>query len=107
MLAALPKAERGATILCNNVATMLKDQGRLAEAEVLQREQLAADRAESGDRDPNTLTSLGNLATNLRDQGKLAEAEPLFREALAAERERLRRKRLQRQRDRQGMNMNC
>ena len=48
---------------------------------------LAAERAQGGDRAPNTLAALGNLANNLRDQGKLAEAEPLFREALAARRE--------------------
>ena len=35
MLAALPEAERGASVLLTNVATMLMDQGRLAEAEAL------------------------------------------------------------------------
>eukprot|EP00964_Phaeocystis_antarctica_P147706 scaffold114369_cov55-Phaeocystis_antarctica.AAC.1 len=87
MLEAVPEAERGTSDLLSNVAGMLKDQGRLAEAEPLQREQLAADRAEDGDRGDTTLASLGNLAINLLQQGKLTEAEPLFREAVAAERE--------------------
>ena len=87
MLAAVPERKRGATDLLCNVAAMLKDQGRLAEAEVLFREMLAAWRAKRGDRHVNTLVALNNLAENLREQGKLAEAEPLFRESLAAERE--------------------
>jgi tetratricopeptide (TPR) repeat protein len=87
MLAALPEAERGASLLLLNVAVMLEGQGRLAEAEALKREDLAAERAEGGDRHPNALGALANLANNLREQGKLAEAEPLFREALEAFRE--------------------
>ena len=81
---------------------MLQDQGRLAEAEVLKRVDLAAERAKGGDRHPNTLVALNNLATNLLQQGKLAEAELLSRQALALERQRLaaerERKRRQRQR---------
>ena len=87
MLEAVPEAKRGTSLLLNNVAIMLKNQGRLAEAEALQRMDLAAERAEGGDRAPNTLVALGNLAYNLQAQGKLTEAEPLFREALAAGRE--------------------
>ena len=87
MLAALPEAKRGTSPLLSNVAGVLRDQGRLAEAEVLERERLAAKRAEGGDRHPSTLGALNNLADNLRAQGKLAEAEPLLREALAARRE--------------------
>ena len=87
MLAALPEAERGGSLLLNNVAVMLRDQGRLAEAEALYRVDLAAERAKGGDRAFNTLGALNNLASNLRQQGKLAEAEPLFREVLAAARE--------------------
>ena len=82
MLVVLPAAERGASKLLANVALILKQQGRLAEAEVLLREYLAAWRAEGGDRHPKTLAALSNLANNLQDQGKPAEAEPLFREAL-------------------------
>ena len=87
MLAALPEAERGTSRLLSNVAVMLTQHGRLAEAEALMRKRVAAWRAKHGDRDPNTLAALNNLALNLREQGKLAEAEPLFHEALAAERE--------------------
>ena len=87
MLAALPEAERGTSRLLSNVAVMLTQHGRLAEAEALMRKRVAAWRTKHGDRDPNTLAALNNLALNLREQGKLAEAEPLFREALAAERE--------------------
>ena len=87
MLAALPEAKRGTSPLLSNVAGVLGVQGRLAEAEVLERERLAAKRAEGGDRHPSTLGALNNLADNLRAQGKLAEAEPLLREALAARRE--------------------
>eukprot|EP00964_Phaeocystis_antarctica_P116692 scaffold80604_cov57-Phaeocystis_antarctica.AAC.1 len=87
MLEAMPEAERGTSLLMNNVAIMLESQGRLTEAEALYRETLVARRAEGGDRAPNTLVALGNLALNLREQGKLAEAEPLLRESLAAFRE--------------------
>ena len=58
-----------------------------AEAEAFCREQLAAERAEGGDRAWNTLVALGALANNLWEQGKLAEAEPLYRELLVANRE--------------------
>ena len=84
MLEAVPEAKRGTSLLLNNVAIMLKNQGRLAEAEALQRMDLAAERAEGGDRAPNTLVALASLAVNLQAQGKLAKAEPLFREVLAA-----------------------
>ena len=84
MLEAVPEAERGTSGLLSNLAILLKNQGRLAEAETLQRERLALRRATSGDRHPNTLGALGNLAVNLQKQGKLAQAEPLFSEAVAA-----------------------
>eukprot|EP00964_Phaeocystis_antarctica_P116207 scaffold80177_cov64-Phaeocystis_antarctica.AAC.2 len=61
--------------------------GEAAQAETLQREVLAAQRAKRGDRHPGTLVALANLAVNLQEQGKLAEAEPLFREVVAARRE--------------------
>ena len=86
LLARLPEAERWTSVLCNNVAIMLEEVGRLAEAEELKREVLAAERKKGGARGPNTLIALGNLALNLMQQGKLAEAEPLFRESLEARR---------------------
>ena len=87
MLEAVPEAKRGTSLLLNNVGMMLTKQGRLAEAEALQREQLAAQHKQGGDRAPNTLVALNNLAVNLQEQGKLAEAEPLFREVVMARRE--------------------
>eukprot|EP00964_Phaeocystis_antarctica_P056600 scaffold33396_cov55-Phaeocystis_antarctica.AAC.2 len=87
MLEAVPEAKRGTSKLLSNVAILLKNQGRLAEAEALYREQLALRRAQLGGRAPNTLATLANLANNLLLQSKLAEAEPLFREAVAARRE--------------------
>ena len=65
MLEALPEAERGGSILLANVAAMLLDQGRLSEAEALYRVDLAAERAQGGDRHPNTLAALADLAMNL------------------------------------------
>jgi len=40
-------------------------EGRQAEAEALYRVDLAAERAQGGDRHPNTLAALANLAINL------------------------------------------
>ena len=87
MLEVVPFDERGTSLLLSNVATMLQEQGRLAEAEALQREQLAAWRAQGGNRHLHTLARLGNLANNLQLQGKLAEAEPLFGESVTSYRE--------------------
>ena len=88
MLEAVPEAKRGTSKLLSNVAILLKNQGRLAEAETLQRERLALRRASArlpgACPHPNTLGALGNLAVNLQKQGKLAQAEPLFSEAVAA-----------------------
>jgi len=60
---------------------LLRDQGRLAEAEPLMREALGGRRHQLGDSHPDTLISINNLAVFLKAQGKLAEAEPLMREA--------------------------
>jgi len=87
LLETMPEEKRGTSVLMTNVAVMLEHGGRLAEAEVLQREQLAAQRAKGGERAPKTLVALNNLAETLNQQRKHAEAEPLFREALAAKRE--------------------
>ena len=50
-LARMPAAERGTSLLLNSVARMLKDQGKLDEAEPLYREALQAHREVQGDRD--------------------------------------------------------
>ena len=60
LLEKMPRKKRGTSVLMENVATMLMDGGRLAEAEVLQREQLAARRAELEERAANTLAALGS-----------------------------------------------
>ena len=83
-LALLPARERGTSALLNNLASLLKDQGKLDEAEPLYSEALAAKREVLGERHPDTLAGMNKLASLLRSQGKLDEAEPLYREALAA-----------------------
>ena len=66
----------------NNLALLLKTQGKLGEAEPLYREALDGRRRTLGDSHPSTLTSINNLAGLLQAQGKLGEAEPLYRESL-------------------------
>jgi serine/threonine protein kinase/tetratricopeptide (TPR) repeat protein len=78
-------AEHPDTLLAaNQVALVLKAQGKLAEAEPLLRQNLEAHRRVQGDEHPDTLRAVHNLAGLLRDQGKLAEAEPLYRRNLEA-----------------------
>ncbi len=73
----------------NNLALLLQDQGKLAEAAPLFREALAGRRAKLGDQHPSTLTSINNFASLLQAHGTFAEAEPLLREALAGRRAKL------------------
>ena len=65
------------------LASLLSDQGKLAEAEPLYRRALAGYEAQLGEAHPSTLNTVNNLANLLKKQGKLAEAEPLHRRALA------------------------
>ena len=95
-LDAMPVAERATSELINGLGTLLFDQGRLSDAELLFNEALDGRRTELGDRHESTLDSIGNLGAlllsqgvSLRDEGKLAQAEPLLREALAGKREQL------------------
>ena len=67
----------------NNLAQLLKDTNRLAEAEPLMRRALAIDEASYGAEHPNVAIRLNNLARLLQDTNRLAEAEPLMRRALA------------------------
>ena len=62
-----------------NLASLLKDQGKLDEAILLFRRELAGCEATLGATHPDTLTSVNNLAGLLHDQGKLDEAEQLLR----------------------------
>ena len=65
---------------------MLRDEGKLTEAETTQRQALAMQRKLLGEEHPEVAISLNNLALVLRDQGKLAEAEAMLRDALAMQR---------------------
>ena len=67
----------------SNLALNLRDQGKLAEAEPLFREALAAGREVTGNDDVSTMQRVGNLGKVLLAQGKLAEAEPLLVESVA------------------------
>jgi len=88
----------------NNLAALLQDTNRLAEAEPLMRRALAIDQQSYGAEHPNVATALNNLATLLQEKWRklpacddvgqgnrkqdayatlLAEAEPLMRRALA------------------------
>ena len=81
-LLGLPEKERAVSVLQNNLALLLKDQGKLDEAEPLFREALEVCRRTLGDSHPSTLASINNLGMLFKAQGKLIEAEPLLREAL-------------------------
>lgn len=68
-------------------AGLLKDIGKLTEAEPLYREALAGMRDARVAIDPTTLfVTLGNFANLLKEQRNFAEAEPLCREAIAGNR---------------------
>mmetsp|Transcript_38050 Transcript_38050/g.112659 ORF Transcript_38050/g.112659 Transcript_38050/m.112659 type:complete len:715 (-) Transcript_38050:1174-3318(-) len=65
----------------NNIAGLLRYQGKLKEAEPHQRRALKISEEVSGD-SPKTATYLGNLAQLLQAQGRPAQAEPLLVRAL-------------------------
>ena len=66
----------------NNLAQLLQDTNRLAEAEPLMRGALAIDEQTYGPDHPNVAIRLNNLAQLLKDTNRPAEAEPLMRRAL-------------------------
>ncbi|KAJ6198058.1 hypothetical protein J3E72DRAFT_384946 [Bipolaris maydis] len=66
----------------NNLAVVLKHQGKLEEAEEMHREALQGREKIFGREHLNTLDSFNNLAIVLECQGKLEEAEEMHREAL-------------------------
>jgi tetratricopeptide (TPR) repeat protein len=78
--------ERAGSSLQYYLARLLKDCGRLSEAEPLLREQVEVRRRVVGDAHPNTLASISNLGQLLQARGDLDGAEPLLREALAVSR---------------------
>ena len=67
----------------NNLAALYRAQGRYAEAERLQRRDLAISEKALGPEHPRVATSLNNLAALYEAQGRTAEAEPLYRRTLA------------------------
>jgi len=82
----LPAAERGASVLINQLGKLLMDMGKLEEARPLLEEALRARRETLGDRHPDTLTSINNMGLLLMRMDELQEARPLFEEALQARR---------------------
>ena len=67
----------------NNLAALLQDTNRLAEAEPLMLRALAIAEASYGPDHPNVANRLNNLAQLLQATNRLAEAEPLMKRALA------------------------
>jgi tetratricopeptide (TPR) repeat protein len=68
----------------NNLASLLKNQGKLGEAEPLYRTALTARRRTLGYEHPDTLDTLFNFANLLWAQGNTSEALDLFRQELDA-----------------------
>ncbi len=84
--AELPSGSRWRPVVSNNLASLLQDTHRLAEAEPLMREALEIDRASYGDDHPIVAVRLNNLAQLLQDTDRLTEAERLMRKALEIDR---------------------
>jgi len=70
-------------VALNDLAALLKDTNRLAEAEPLLRRALAIDEHSFGPDHPDVAIDLNNLAMLLQATNRLAEAEPLLRRALS------------------------
>src|SRR5262249_35011858 len=78
----LPPGHREIATRLNNLAQLLQDTNRLAEAGPLMRRALEIDEASFGPGHPNVGIRLNNLALLLQATDRLAEAEPLMRRAL-------------------------
>ena len=84
----LPADERGTSCLINNLAMLLRDQGRLKEAEPLYTEALQARREVLGDRHPDTQSLLRQLEQRDRARriqlvlSKLQQAASTFAEGM-------------------------
>jgi hypothetical protein len=70
------------SIFGSTAVGLLRDNNRLAEAELLFRRALAIDEKCFGPDHPSVAISLNNLAWLLGDTNRLAEAEPLYRQVL-------------------------
>ena len=86
-LGRLPAAERGTSVLINNLAILLQDMGKLEEARPLFEEALQACRETLGDRHQMTLVFICNLADLLRATGALVEAEAVLGNAVTVAQE--------------------
>ena len=73
----------------NDLALLLKDTGRVAEAEQLYRATYDARKKKLGEDHPDTLNSAGNLAFLLKNTGRTEEAEPLYRARYDAKKKKL------------------
>ncbi len=70
-------------VTLNNLAQLLQETNRLAEAESLMRHALAIDEKNLGSSHPNIAIRLNNLASLLQNINRLTDAELLMRRALA------------------------
>ncbi len=70
----------------HNLANLLLQEGRYAEAEPLYLKTLDGQKRVLGAEDPATLRAMGNLASLYFSQGRFADAEPLFLETLEIKR---------------------
>ena len=66
----------------NNLAVLLQDQGKHAEAEALVRRAIEIDEKTLGKDHPGVASDCNRLALLLQDRRKYVEAEPLFRRAI-------------------------
>jgi tetratricopeptide (TPR) repeat protein len=66
----------------NNLAGVLRDQGKLSEAEALQYDRYQRCKSTLGEDHLDTLVGLSSLAVVLKDQGKYGQAEYFLRQAV-------------------------
>ncbi|KAJ8598954.1 hypothetical protein CTAYLR_009933 [Chrysophaeum taylorii] len=78
----LPPGEREASPLINELALLLRDQGKLEEAEPLFRRAIEIGKVTLGENHPDLAKWRSNLGGLLEHQGKYDEAEPLYRRAI-------------------------
>ena len=67
----------------NNLAVLIRAQGKYLEAEVLYERALEIRELQLGPSDPDTASSLNNLAVLYNTQGKYTKAKQLYQRALA------------------------
>ena len=63
----------------NNLAMVLRNQGKYEQAEEMHRQVLKLSETVLGKEHPSTLTSMNNLAMVLSNQGKYEQAEEMLR----------------------------